>query len=323
MTANHILKATIAGLAMLVAAGAATAQQRFVTIGTGGVTGVYYPTGGAICRLVNQDRDAGLRCSAEATAGSIFNLNSLRGGQMDFGVAQSDWQYHAFHGSDRFAEAGPHEKLRAVFSLHPEPFTVLVRPDSGIERFEDLKGKRVNIGNPGSGQRATMERLMQSYGWTTADFALASELPSREQGQALCDGRIDVYLFTVGHPSAAIQEPMATCDARLVPVTGPVIDGLVAQNPYYFKAIIPAGMYPGHDADVETFGVGATLVTTADTPEPVVHAVVKAVFENFGTFTGLHPAFAVLDRERMVSDGLSAPLHPGAERYFREAGLLR
>jgi uncharacterized protein len=312
-----------AGLFLVAGAGEAAAQQQFITIGTGGVTGVYYPTGGAICRLVNQGRaEHGLRCSAESTGGSVFNLNALREGELDFGVVQSDMQFHSHHGSGPFEDQGAHEELRAVFSLHPEPFTVIIRPDVDISSIEDIVGKRVNVGNPGSGQRATVEQLMEAYGWSMGDFALASELPSREQSAALCDNRVDVVLFTVGHPSGSIQEPIATCDARLLSAQSEVIDQLVAETPYYFHATLPAGMYPGQDEDVHTFGVGATFVATADTPEDAVYEVVKAVFENFDTFRGLHPAFETLDQETMVTEGLSAPLHPGAERYFKEAGLL-
>ena len=313
---------TVVTLVLAVAV-AAHADQRFVTIGTGGVTGVYYPTGQNICRLMNRDQAThGMRCNAESTGGSVFNLNAIAAGEMDFGVAQSDWQYHAYHGSDRFSEQGANPELRAVFALHPEPFTVVVRPDSGIQDFADIRGKRVNVGNPGSGQRGTVERLMAEYGWTMADFALASELPSREQGQALCDNRIDVILFTVGHPSAAIQEPIATCGAQIVSATGPVIDRLVDDTPYYFHATIPAGMYPGQDQDVATFGVGATLVSSTRTSDNAVYHLTRAVFENFPTFQGMHPAFAVLVPERMVSVGLSAPMHEGALRYFREAGMI-
>ena len=313
----------LAGLATTLVSNPVMADQRFLTIGTAGVTGVYYPTGQRICQLVNRDRaEHGIRCNAESTGGSVFNLNSIRAGEMDLGVVQSDWQHHAWQGTDRFADAGPDENLRAVMSLHPEPFTVLVRQDSDIQHFEDIKGKRVNVGNPGSGQRGTVERLMEAYGWTMDDFSLASELPSREQGQALCDNRIDVVLFTVGHPSSAIQEPIATCGARLVPVSGEVIDGLVDDTPYYFSATIPAGMYPGQEDDVDTFGVGATLVSSTATTEQAVYTLVKAVFDNFETFKGMHPAFGVLEKESMVQQGLSAPLHEGAKRYYREAGLL-
>jgi uncharacterized protein len=305
-----------------IAAPEAPAQQQFVTIGTGGVTGVYYPAGGSICRLVNQGRsEHGIRCSAESTGGSVFNVNTISEGELDMGVVQSDVQYNAYNGVVQFADTGAVEKLRAVFSLHPEPFTVVVRPDSGITGFEDLKGKRVNVGNPGSGQRATVEILMERYGWTMSDFALASELPSREQAAALCDNRVDAILFTVGHPTGSIAEPVATCDAELINVTGDIVDQLVEEHSYYFHATIPAGMY-NNDEDIQTFGVGATVVSSTDTSPEVVYQVTKAVFENFDEFKNLHPAFAVLEKENMVSMGLSAPLHEGAERYFKEAGLL-
>ncbi len=311
--------------AMTLAAGAAQAQddQKFIAIGTGGVTGVYYPTGGAICRLVNRGRaDHGIRCGVESTGGSVYNINAIRSGELEFGVAQSDWQFHAMNGSSQFEEQGPFEGLRAVFSVHPEPFTVVARADAGIETFDDLKGKRVNVGNPGSGQRGTMEVLMGALGWSMDDFTLTSELQAAEQSQALCDNNIDAMVYTVGHPSGSIQEATTACDAVLVDVTGEVVDKLVGENPYYRKATIPGGMYRGSDEPTETFGVGATFVTGADVPEDVVYEVTKAVFENFDQFKGLHPAFADLTKEEMVGDGLSAPLHPGAERYYREAGLL-
>lgn len=321
---RHALSFAAGLLALSVTApGTATAQQQFVTIGTGGVTGVYYPTGGAICRLVNQDRqEHGIRCSAESTGGSVFNLNTIRQGELDMGVVQSDWQYHAYHGSDQFEDAGPHEELRALFSLHPEPLTLVVRPDSGIESLEDVLGKRVNIGNPGSGQRATVDLMFEWLEWSHDDLALASEVPSREQAQALCDDRVEAFFFTVGHPSGSIQEPIATCDARIIPVEHERIDELVDEFPYYFHATIPGDMYPGHDEDIGTWGVGATFVSSTNTSPDVVYEVVKAVFENFETFKGLHPAFAPLEKETMVTDGLSAPLHEGARRYYEEADLL-
>jgi TRAP transporter TAXI family solute receptor len=299
------------------------AQQKFITIGTGGVTGVYYPTGGSICRLVNKDRKMhGVRCTVESTGGSIYNINTIRAGELDMGVAQSDWQFHAYHGSSRFMEKGAFAELRAVFSVHPEPFTVVARADSGINGFTDLKGKRVNIGNPGSGQRGTMEVVMGALGWSKSDFSLASELKSAEQSQALCDNKIDAMVFTVGHPSGSIQEATTSCDSVIVSVTGAAIDKLVNDNPYYRHATIPGGMYRGNPDDVQTFGVGATFVTSTNVEADTVYTVVKAVFENFDQFKKLHPAFGVLQKEQMVKDGLSAPLHDGAAKYYKEAGLM-
>ncbi|WP_226576389.1 TAXI family TRAP transporter solute-binding subunit [Acuticoccus sediminis] len=317
------IMALAAAAALTVSALPASAQDKFVTIGTGGVTGVYYPTGGAICRLVNRGRrDHGIRCSAESTGGSVYNVNTLRAGELDFGVAQSDVQYHAYHGDAQFADAGPFEGLRSVFAIHPEPFTIVVRADSDINTFEDIKGKRVNVGNPGSGQRDTMEIVMAAYGITMDDLALATELKGAEMAQALCDGNIDVMMYVVGHPAAAIQEAANSCDVKLVSVTGEPIDKLVADNPYYRVATIPGGMYKGNPDEITTFGVGATLVTSTDVSDDVVYNVVKAVFDNFAQFKQLHPAFENLKEEEMISDSLSAPLHPGAEKYYKERGWM-
>lgn len=312
----------IAAAATAFAAGAVSAQQ-FISIGTGGVTGVYYPTGGAICRLVNKSRkEHGIRCAVESTGGSVYNINTIKAGELEFGVAQSDWQYHAYNGTSKFEGDAAFPDIRAVFSVHPEPFTLIVRADSGITSFEDLKGKRVNVGNPGSGQRATMEVVMEAFGVSMDDFALATEYKGSEMATQLCDGNIDAMIYTIGHPAAAIKEATTTCDASLISVTGAPIDQLVADNPFYRKATIPGGMYAGTDGDTETFGVGATFVTSASVPEDVVYVVAKAVMENLDDFRGLHPAFANLAAEEMVKDGLSAPLHPGAERAYGELGLI-
>jgi TRAP transporter TAXI family solute receptor len=309
---------------MLATAAASAQEQRFITIGTGGVTGVYYPAGGAICRLVNAAREAhGIRCSVESTGGSVYNINTMRQGELDFGLVQSDVQYNALEGlGAEFEGQGPFEELRAVFALHPEPFTLLARADSGIETFDDLKGKRVNVSNPGAGSRATFEVLMAAKGWTMDDFALASELKSAEQSAALADNNVDAIAFIVGHPNGSIQEATTTVDANLIPVSGPEVDALVEENPYFSKAVIPGGMYPGNPDDTATFGVRATLVTTAAVSEEAVYQLVKAVFENFEEFKQLHPALGLLDKQEIVTGGLSAPLHPGAERYFKEAGLM-
>jgi uncharacterized protein len=301
---------------------AAEAQQKYITIGTGGVTGVYYPAGGAICRLVNKDRDKhGIRCSVESTGGSVFNVNTIKAGELDMGVAQSDVHYNAVKGHKQFKE--PFRELRAVFALHPEPVTVVVRKESGVASFADLKGKKFNVGNPGSGTRATLDELIGAMGWSLSAFSLASELKADEHGPALCDGKIDGFFYLVGHPSANIQDPTTVCGAKLVSVTGPAVDKLVKANPYYAYATIPGGMYPGNAQDTKTYGVLATVVSSSRVPADTVYTVVKAVFDNFDEFKKLHPAFQVLNPENMVKDGLSAPLHDGAARYYREKGWIR
>ncbi|RJL09997.1 TAXI family TRAP transporter solute-binding subunit [Paracoccus siganidrum] len=312
-----------AAMAGSLGAGAASAQQQFVTIGTGGVTGVYYAAGGAICRLMNQTREEhGFRCSAEATGGSVFNLNAMRQGEFDLGLVQSDWQYHALNGTSSFEDAGPWEDLRAVFSVHPEPFTVVARPDAGIAGIDDLRGKRFNIGNPGSGTQASADLLIETLGWSRSDFSLAAELRADEHGPALCDNQIDAFFYGVGHPSANIADPTTTCGAKIVPLEGEAIDQLVEENPYYAQVNIPGGLYTGNPDDIPTYGVLATLVASTDVSEEAVYNLVRSVFENFDSFRSLHPAFANLTPEEMVQNGNSAPLHPGAERYYREQGWL-
>ncbi|MCB2081057.1 MAG: TAXI family TRAP transporter solute-binding subunit [Rickettsiales bacterium] len=316
--------AAVAGLvATLNFAPAADAAGKFITIGTGGVTGVYYPAGGAICRLVNRGRrEHGIRCSVESTGGSVYNLNALRGGELDITVAQSDWQYHAYKGTGVFKDFGQMEKLRALFSLHSEPFTVVARADAGVNTLDDLVGKRVNIGNAGSGMRATMEVLMEQKGWTKESFKLASELKASEQAQALCDNKIDVMVYSAGHPNGAVQEVTTSCPSKLIPVNDDDVKALVEKYPFYALAVIPGGMYQGNPDDVPTFGVKATFVSTTDLDDDTVYTVVKSVFDNFENFKTLHPVFSTLDPKQMVSEGNTAPLHPGAVRYFKEKGLM-
>lgn len=323
MTFQKFVGGVVAAAAIAFTGAASAQEQQFISIGTGGVTGVYYPTGGAICRLVNRDRkEHGIRCAVESTGGSVYNINTIKAGELEFGVAQSDWQYHAYNGTSQFEGDAAFPELRAMFSVHPEPFTLLVRGDSGITSFEGLKGKRVNVGNPGSGQRATMEVVMGAFGMTMDDFALATEYKGSEMAKQICDNNIDAMIYTIGHPAAAISEATATCDVKLIDVAGAPIEKLVADNPYYRVATIPAGMYEGTDVDVTTFGVGATFVTSANVPDEVAYVVAKAVMSNLDDFRGLHPAFANLDASEMVNDGLSAPLHPGAERAYKELGLI-
>ena len=319
----HLKILALAGTALLAGASASSAQQKFVTIGTGGVTGVYYAVGGAICRLMNKDRaKTGIRCSVESTGGSAFNINTIQGGELDFGMAQSDVHYNAIKGEGQYKDKA-FADLRSVYSVHPEPFTVLARKEANVTKFEDFKGKRFNVGNPGSGTRASMEQLLGAMGWKLSDFSLASELKADEHGPALCDNKIDGFYYGVGHPSANIQDPTTTCGAKIVALSGPVVDKLVKENAYFAKATIPGGMYASNPNPTETYGVMATLVTSAKVPEDVVYNLVKATFDNFEEFKKLHPAFANLDPATMVKDGLSAPLHPGAAKFYKEKGWIK
>ncbi|MDG6881387.1 TRAP transporter solute receptor, TAXI family [Phocoenobacter uteri] len=311
----------VAGLAM--GTMMAHADEKFVTIGTGGQTGVYYVVGQSICKLVNRTTaQTNVKCNAPSTGASVANLNAIAGNQMQMGIAQSDWQFHAYNGTSAF-EGKKNDKLRAVFSIHPEPFTVMARDDSGINTFDDLKNKRVNVGDPGSGTRATMNVILKAKGWTENDFKVASELKAAEMASVMCDNNLDAISYNVGHPNGALKEAAASCDAHLVPVTGEAIDKLIADNAYYAKATIPGGLYKGSDKPVDTFGVYATLVTSSDVDADSVYAVVKAVFDNFDRFKRLHPAFAHLKEQDMIKNALSAPLHEGAVRYYKERGWLK
>ncbi|MBT0959341.1 TAXI family TRAP transporter solute-binding subunit [Alphaproteobacteria bacterium KMM 3653] len=305
-------------------AGAASAQdQTFITIGTGGVTGVYYPTGGAICRLVNKGRkEHGVRCSVESTGGSVYNTRTIREGELDFGVVQSDVQSAAMEGVRAFDGDEPYEGLRAVFSVHPEPLHVMVRADSGIDSVEAMKGKRVNIGNPGSGTRVLADVLMDAAGVSPDDFALAAELKSSEQSAALCDGKIDAAIWAAGLPNGSTMEATSTCDIKLLDLTTSGTDKVLAANKAYAAATIPGGLYPGNEEDIASWGPKATFVTDAKASDEVVYVLVKAIFENFDDFKKLHPAFGRLTEEQMVKDGLAAPLHPGAAKYYAERGWM-
>jgi TRAP transporter TAXI family solute receptor len=305
------------------------AKKTFIAIGTGGPTGVYFVTGNAICRMIHKaaaegrktGRKHGIRCSAPSTGGSTYNIGQIRENELDFGVAQSDWQYHAYNGSSKF-EGNAFKNLRAVFSVHPEPIQIIAGKGVDVDGWEGLRGKKVNIGNPGSGQRGTADFLMKEAGWTKADFALAAELTSTEQSKALCDGKIDALFYTVGVPNAGVAVATDGCGAKIANFDGPLAKKMVtADRPYYAWATIPKGTYKTTTADVKTWGVKATFVTSADVSEDVVYEVVRAVFENLDDFRALHKAFSNLDPKTMIKDGLSAPLHPGAMKYYKEAGL--
>jgi TRAP transporter TAXI family solute receptor len=266
-------------------------------------------------------RKHGIRCAAPSTGGSNYNIGQIGEGELDFGVAQSDWQFHASNGSSKW-EGKKQNDLRAVFSVHPEPFHIIVGKDSGINSWGDLAGKRVNIGNPGSGQRGTMEVLMEAHGISSSDFKIATELTSSEQSKALCDGKIDAYGYTVGVPNAGVSIATDGCDARIINLNSSVEKGLVNNNPYYAFATIPAGTYKTSSQDITTFGVKATFVSSTKVTADTVYELVRAVFENIEDFRKLHPAFANLSHEQMISDGLSAPLHEGAVRYYKEQGWM-
>jgi TRAP transporter TAXI family solute receptor len=299
-------------------------RTTFVTIGTGGITGVYYPTGGAIAKMVNKKRkEYGIRATVESTGGSVFNVNAVMAGDLEFGVVQSDRQYQAIKGIANWEDKGPQKDLRAVFSIHPETVDLIAAVDSNINSLADLKGKRVNIGNIGSGYRKNAIDALMANGLDYKKDFHAENLKAAESPGLIQDGRLDAAFYTVGHPSGYYKE--ATSGKRkvkFVPITN--VESLLNKYPYYAKAVTQVTkFYPAaaNDGDVETFGVKATFVTSAKVPDNVVYAIVKEVFENFEDFKKLHPAYSGLTKKNML-EGLSAPLHPGAVKYYKEAGLM-
>lgn len=306
----------------LVAAPTYADDQHFITIGTAGVTGVYYPSGGATCQIVNRSRrDHGIRCSVETASGSISNINNIRSGNLDFGFVQSDWQHHAFLGTSVFEEAGPFKDLRSVFSLHNEVATVAVRAGSEFTEFNDLKGKKVNIGAQGSGSAATWADLIGSLGWTTENQKQLTTLQTSGLADALCMGRIDAYFVLIGHPAGLVNDTQEQCDIRLLGIDGEAVTSLQEQTPYYRPAEIPAGLY-NLDEPISSFGVVATFVTSAKMPANIVTTLISSVFDHFDTFTQLHPALSDLTLGDLAAYDMPAPLHPGALKFFHEKGLL-
>lgn len=305
---------------------AATAAPKYLTIGTGGVTGVYYPTGGAIARIVNKKRDVyNMRLTVESTGGSVFNINAIMEGDLEFGVVQSDRQYQAFNGSPDSEWAGnPQKNLRALFAVHPESITLLAAVDAGINSVMDLKGKRVNIGNPGSGQRQNSIDVLTALGIDYEKDIQAESLKAAEAPGMLQDGRLDAFFYTVGHPSGAFKEATSGVrEVKFIEIKLP--DSFYEKFSYYAPSVVPVlGNYPGaaNKSDVASFGVKATFVTSSKVKDKYVYGVVKEIFENFEELKGLHPAYSVLTKENML-EGLSAPLHPGAEKYYKEAGMMK
>lgn len=299
------------------------AGGNYVSLATGGVIGTYFPAGTAICRMVNLERKKyGVRCSAESTSGPITNIRVLRGGKFDFALVPSDWQAQAYRGEGVFTKRGAFNDLRAVFSLHAELFTVIVRANSGIETFDDLQEKPVNVGPSGSDQRRIMEHLIAAKNWTLDNFQRATELSASEQIRALCNNKVDAISYLIGHPSGTLRGLAKHCPVKIIGVSESDIENLVSKNSSYSSETIPGGMYTNNPDDVTTFGVRATLVTTKTTPPRIVYAMVSSVFENLDKFRRLHPAFARLDPREMVHKSLTAPVHKGANWYYEKSGLL-
>ncbi len=291
-----------------------------VVVATGAKTGVYYPVGRAICRMAIEG--SGVDCRAVSSDGSVVNLLALQKGRVQMAIAQSDWHYHSYTGTSKFRNVGKNEDLRSVFSLHTEPFTVIARADSQIHSFSDLTGKRVNVGVPGSGHRGTMEVAMAIMGWKGNVFSKATELPSQNAADDFCHDQLDALVLTLGHPSSLVSDLAKKCKGQLVNVTNDLINAYVKNRPYYRAVRIPSGTYKGMTRDVRTFGLSATLVASTQVPDRVVHDIVKSIFEDFKKFRNTHRALQGLDEREMMTEALTAPLHPGAVSYYKSKGWM-
>ena len=312
-------------LALLALAGTFSISMfaaEFVTIGTGGVTGTYYPTGGAICQMVNKNKkETNIRCSVESTGGSVYNVNTIKAGELDFGISQSDTAYQAYKGEAKFKDAAVPE-LRSVIAIYPELLALVVNKKSGIEKISDLKGKKINMDSPGSGTAMTADVVMEAFGIQRSDLALANELKSSEGPTLLQDNHVDGYFFVAGHPTANIKDAANSVDINIVPIEGSQIDALIAKYPYYAKGTISGTFYKGVEKDVPSIGVKAVLVTSSKVSEKVVYQITKTILDNFDKFKELHPAYKTITKESHL-EGLSVPQHPGAIKAFKEAGLLK
>ncbi len=310
--------------ASLAFASSAYAAPTFVTIGTGGITGVYYPTGGAIAKIINQEKDKyNIRATVESTGASVFNINAVMAGDLDFGIAQADRQYQAYEGLSEW-EGKPLKGLRAVFALAPEMVTFIAAEDSGIKSLKDVKGKTVNIGNPGSGNRQNAIDVFEAADIDIEKDFRAEGIKAADAPRMLQDGRIDGFFYTVAHPNGNIKEATSgKRKTRIVPITD--ISKLTAQFPYYTLGNIDMSQYNdatnAKDGTVQTVSMLATFITNEKTPDDVVYAITKEVFENLDEFRKLHPALNGLTKESMLQ-GLTAPIHPGAIKYYKEAGLM-
>lgn len=305
----------------------AKGKKQFVNIGTASIGGSYYPTGGYICNVLNKSRkkfDHNIRCSVESTGGSVANLRSIQSGDLGVGVAMSAYTIQSYNGTGRFEKDGANKKLRFLFGIVEEPVHIVARKELDINGFRDLKGKVVNTGAPGSGTEAMVYSMLKKYGYEAKSFfKQETKLTTREQAVALCDGKIDAFIWVTAVGAATITEASNTCEIALVPFNDEVVAKMLSERPEAANMIIPAGAYRGIEKDVVSWGTPGTVVASTDVPEEVVYYLVKGVFDDMEKFKQQSPMYKNLTRQWAITAGKTIPYHPGAERYYREVGLLK
>lgn len=301
---------------------AARAQSRsFFGIATGGTGGTYYPLGGMLAQLISNTAELpGTKLSATAETGnaSVANTKLLSRGEIESAFAAADILDAAYNGTGQF-EDGKVENIRAIGALYPETVQLVVRADSGIEKFEDLAGKSISSGSPGSGQWQLLGDLIEAHGMSRED--VSEDYSSFSQSvEKIKDGNLDASLITAGAPTSSVTELANGHEIRVVPLTGPAIAKLQETQPYYVSSILPAGSYKGIDADVETLAVRAIWATHADVSEDIIYAVTKALYENTETLGKVHPKGREISAATALQS-VSIPVHPGAAKYYQEIGV--
>ena len=295
-----------------------------IYIGTGSVQGVYFPIGGVICRLFNRHKSAhNIRCTLESTGGSINNLVELRDGNFDIVVAQSDWQHHAYKGTSAFEKYGANTELRSVFALEADPLALIVKKNSPVLTFDDLADRTVSLGYSRSLQHRILGHYLELKGWTEEKFKQVILMSDAKQGAALCNDEVEAILLLSSSMNDYLADLPEGCELKLVSINDETVKQVIAAHPYYRTGTIPRSMNFDSAEDVESFGLGATFVAMESTSPKAVYNVVKEIVENFKDFKSLHPYLQMIKTEELASAGLTAPLHPGAIRYYREARLLR
>ncbi|MFM5433146.1 TAXI family TRAP transporter solute-binding subunit [Aeromonas veronii] len=282
-----------------------------LTIGTGPLNGVYYPTGGAICRVLNAGHALhGDSCTVQSTRGSMANLKALDKGDVQLALVQSDVLHHALHGTGPFSGQGANNELRSLFRLYQESLTLLAAANSGITTLADIEGKRVYPGNNGAGEQITSQALMAAMGWQPGQFAAYQLKSDSEPLEGLCDGSLDAAFVVAGHPSLAVGDLISRCKVRLIPIEGELIDTLLKQHPYYQRSRIAANLYPGQTSAINNIGMSAELVALASLPDPIVRTVRDTLLARVKQFSRLHPALSKVTPEQLQAQ-TELPLHAG------------
>jgi TRAP transporter TAXI family solute receptor len=308
-------------------------EMTFFRIGTGGVSGTYYPIGGLIADIISNPPGArpcdkggscgvpGLVAIAQSSNGSVANVSAIETGALESGFVQSDVAYWAHTGTGIFEEEGPSENLRAITNLYPESIQIVARKDAGIETVRDLEGKRVSLDEPGSGTLVDARIILEAHGLTEEDLQ-AEYLKATSAISKMLDGELDAYVIVAGYPTASVVEQ---CDVAcvLVPIDGPEVEALLQKYPFFSRDVIPAGTYKGV-GETKTISVGAQWVVSAEVEEDLVYGITQALWHDTARTlldTGHQKAQAITLARAL--DGIAIPLHPGAERFYREAGLIQ